>query len=58
MNEYTNHPETGALMSIDRTVRAVYDHAYVARYEKYPEAWLSHLRANLVSVVSASTCLT
>lgn len=51
MTEYTNHPETGALMSVDRTVRAVYDHAYVARYEKYPETWLSHVRADLVESV-------
>jgi hypothetical protein len=49
MNEYTNHPETGALMSIDRTVRAVYDHAYVARYEAYPESWLSMVRADLIN---------
>ena len=39
--------ESGALMSRDRTITAKYDHAYVARYEKYPEQASSYLRANL-----------
>lgn len=50
MTGYTNHPQTGALMSVDRTVRAVYDHAYVARYEQYPERWLSQIRAGLIAM--------
>ena len=39
--------ESGALMSRDRTITAKYDHAYVARYERYPEQASSQIRANL-----------
>jgi hypothetical protein len=39
--------DSGALMSRDRTITAKYDHAYVARYEKYPEQALSRIRADL-----------
>ena len=45
--EYRIHNSTDALMSRDRTIRAQYDHAYVARYEKYPERELSEIRAGL-----------
>jgi len=45
--EYRIHNSTDALMSRDRTIRAQYDHAYVARYEKYPERELSKIRAAL-----------
>jgi len=45
--EYRIHNQTDALMSRDRTIRAQYDHAYVARYEKYPERELSEIRAAL-----------
>jgi hypothetical protein len=40
--------ETGALKSISREITARYDHAYVARYENYPQAELSAIRASLV----------
>jgi len=40
--------ETGAVKSISREVTANYDHAYVARYEDYPQAELSRIRASLV----------
>lgn len=40
--------ETGALKSISREITARYDHAYVARYENYPQAELSAIRAELV----------
>jgi hypothetical protein len=46
-SEYVVDSATGALMSRDRTIRAQYDHAYVARYEKYPERELSKIRAAL-----------
>lgn len=39
---------TGALKSISREVTAKYDHAYVARYENYPQAELSKIRARIV----------
>jgi hypothetical protein len=39
---------TSALKSISRTITARYDHAYVARYENYPQAELSAIRAKLV----------
>jgi hypothetical protein len=45
--EYRIHNQTDALMSRDRTIHAQYDHAYVARYEKYPERELSEIRAAL-----------
>jgi hypothetical protein len=45
--EYRIHNSTDALMSRDRTIHAQYDHAYVARYEKYPEQELSEIRAAL-----------
>jgi len=45
--EYAIHNQTDALMSRDRTIQAQYDHAYVARYEKYPERELSEIRAAL-----------
>jgi len=45
--EYRIHNSTDALMSRDRTIHAQYDHAYVARYEKYPERELSKIRAAL-----------
>ena len=45
--EYRIHNQTDALMSRDRTIHAQYDHAYVARYEKYPERELSEIRATL-----------
>lgn len=41
--------DTGALCAADRRITAVYDHAYVARYEKYPQAELSRIRAELVN---------
>jgi hypothetical protein len=41
--------DTGALCAADRRITAVYDHAYVARYEKYPQAALSSIRAELVN---------
>lgn len=41
--------DTGALRATDRRITAVYDHAYVARYERYPQAALSRIRAELVS---------
>ncbi len=44
---YANDERTGALYSIDRTIRANYDHAYVARYENYPQRKLSKIRAAL-----------
>lgn len=44
---YANDEKTGALYSIDRTIRANYDHAYVARYEKYPQRELSQIRVAL-----------
>jgi hypothetical protein len=40
--------ETGALKSISREITAHYDHAYVARYENYPQAELSRIRAEIV----------
>ena len=40
--------QTGALKSISREITARYDHAYVARYENYPQAELSAIRAKLV----------
>jgi hypothetical protein len=40
--------ETGALKSISREITASYDHDYVARYENYPQAELSAIRAKLV----------
>ena len=40
--------ETGALKSISREITACYDHAYVARYENYPQSELSKIRAKLV----------
>jgi hypothetical protein len=46
-SEYVVDSATGALTSRDRTIRAQYDHAYVARYEKYPELELSKIRAAL-----------
>jgi hypothetical protein len=46
-SEYVVDSATGALTSRDRTIRAQYDHAYVARYEKYPERELSEIRAGL-----------
>jgi hypothetical protein len=46
-SEYVVDSATGALTSRDRTIRAQYDHAYVARYEKYPERELSKIRAAL-----------
>lgn len=49
MTGYTNHPETGALMSIDRTVRANYDHEYVAKYEALPQESMSALRVYTVA---------
>ena len=39
---------TGALKSVSREVTAKYDHAYVARYENYPQAELSKIRARIV----------
>lgn len=45
--EYRIDNSTDALFSRDRTIRAHYDHAYVARYEKYPERELSEIRAAL-----------
>lgn len=48
-DEYDFDTLTGALFSKDRRIRAVYDHAYVARYEKYPQAELSRIRAELVN---------
>jgi hypothetical protein len=45
--EYRIHNQTDALMSRDRTIHAQYDHAYVARYEKYPERELSEIRETL-----------
>lgn len=48
-DEYDFDVITGALFSKDRRIRAVYDHAYVARYEKYPQAALSQIRAKLVN---------
>lgn len=41
--------DTGALCAADRRITAVYDHAYVARYERYPQAELSRIRAELVN---------
>lgn len=41
--------DTGALCAADRRITAIYDHAYVARYEKYPQAELSRIRAELVN---------
>jgi len=46
--EYRIDNSTDALFSRDRTIRAQYDHAYVARYEKYPERELSEIRAALL----------
>jgi len=46
-DEYAIDVITGALFSKDRRIRAVYDHAYVARYEKYPQRKLSQIRAAL-----------
>ena len=46
-SEYVVDAATGALTSRDRTIHAQYDHAYVARYEKYPERELSAIRAAL-----------
>ena len=40
--------EIGALKSVSRKITARYDHAYVARYENYPQAELSAIRAKLV----------
>jgi hypothetical protein len=40
--------ETGALKSISREITAHYDHAYVERYENYPQAELSRIRAEIV----------
>lgn len=48
-DDYDFDTLTGALFSKDRRIRAVYDHAYVARYEKYPQAELSRIRAELVN---------
>lgn len=48
-DDYDYDRSTGALFSKDRRIRAVYDHAYVARYEKYPQAALSQIRAELVN---------
>lgn len=48
-DDYDYDPRTGAVFSTDRSIRAVYDHAYVARYEKYPQAALSKIRAQLVN---------
>jgi hypothetical protein len=48
-DEYDFDTLTGALFSKDRSIRAVYDHAYVARYEHYPQAALSSIRAELVN---------
>lgn len=56
---YANDEKTGALYSIDRTIRANYDHAYVARYEKYPQQLLSKIRVELALQVCgdvASVC--
>jgi hypothetical protein len=47
-NGYEICKETGALKSISREVTAKYDHAYVARYENYPQAELSKIRASIV----------
>lgn len=47
-DEYEICKETGALKSISREITARYDHAYVARYENYPQAELSAIRASLV----------
>lgn len=40
--------EIGALKSVSRKITARYDHAYVARYENYPQAELSAIRGKLV----------
>ena len=40
--------ETGALKSISREITAHYDHAYVARYENYPQKELSKIRSRIV----------
>jgi len=40
---------TGALCSIDKSISAKYDHDYVARYENYPQAELSAIRAVIAS---------
>jgi len=40
--------ETCAVKSISREITANYDHAYVARYEDYPQAELSRIRASLM----------
>jgi len=45
---YQIDAKIGALRSRDRRVTAVYDHAYVARYENYPQRELSAIRAKLV----------
>lgn len=47
-DDYAFHNITGALYSKDRSIRAIYDHAYVARYENYPQDNLSRIRAELV----------
>ena len=47
-NGYEICKATGALKSISREVTAKYDHAYVARYENYPQAELSKIRARIV----------
>lgn len=47
-NGYEICKTTGALKSISREVTAKYDHAYVARYENYPQAELSKIRARIV----------
>lgn len=46
-DEYKYDDHTGALISRSREISAKYDHAYVARYEKYPEKELSEIRAGL-----------
>jgi hypothetical protein len=47
-NGYEICTETGALKSISREITARYDHDYVARYENYPQAELSEIRAGIV----------
>ena len=46
-SEYYVDEITGAVASFSREITARYDHAYVARYEKYPEKELSRIRAEL-----------
>ena len=46
-SEYYVDEITGAVASFSREITARYDHAYVARYEKYPEKELSRIRAKL-----------